>query len=186
MLETKQAYEFTLDTIGQDIHSGEHDMIVVVTLCFLHNVRAQEQAPYQTDSMPGHKLAQAVTWVFSCMNSSNVICDSLPCVLNPVLRSTPPDAHHTLVTAVSRACCCPIPVSGWIQHFVNCCASQPYVTRASCRSLMAGVHQLPVRPKARHVCIPGAVVVRHGGGSGGVHQDSSAQVSKACGSPFII
>jgi hypothetical protein len=36
VLETKQAYEFTLDTIGQDIHSGRQDI----------RMRMQPQAVY--------------------------------------------------------------------------------------------------------------------------------------------
>jgi hypothetical protein len=41
---------------------------------------------------------------------------------------------------------------------------------------VAGVHLLPVRAQAWQPSLPGAVVKRHGGRAGGVHQDSSTQV----------
>jgi hypothetical protein len=49
-----------------------------------------------------------------------------------------------------------------------------------CRSLVAGVHQLPVCAQAWHISLPGPVVFRGGGRPRRVNQDSSTEASNPC------
>lgn len=55
-----------------------------------------------------------------------------------------------------------------------------------CRPLVAGIHQLPVWAQARHVCLPGPVVLGPGGRAGGVHQDRSTQVGGEAGAGTLL